>query len=159
MYISVVGAYGGGLWGRSPGKPRGCPPGKPRGHPPPWKTEGTSPPGWKSEGIPLKKHGKMSSQFSFFLSTHKWPEFENIQNPGGGFFPGGGAKNFPRKSPHLEILISRHCISDEKSWAFWCYLCSWQLLVLLVQLATGNKIFCSTGIPRKHETYRFLYFI
>ena len=66
----------------------------------PWKIEGISfPPGWKSVGMsPLWKNFK---SIIFFLSTHKWPEFEIIPNPGGG-----GAWNFqraaPRKSPPRE---------------------------------------------------------
>ena len=59
---------------------------------------GTSPPG-KPNGLPpWKKY--------FILSNHKWPEFEIIQNQGGG-----GLKIFvalPENLLPLEIFISRH---------------------------------------------------
>ena len=73
-------AYEGGLGGRSPPT---APPGKPKGCPP-----------WKKY---------------FILSNHKCPEFEIIQNPGGGLtiFVALRAP-LPEKPLPMKIFLSRH---------------------------------------------------
>ena len=62
----------------------------------PWKAEGTSPPWMEICSI-------------FFLSSHKWPEFENIQNPVEGLnIFGALVALLPEYHPALEIFISCH---------------------------------------------------
>ena len=74
---------------------------------PPWKNEGTSPPpGWKSEGrYPPWKNREHFTSVIFFLSTHKWPDFEIFQNPG------GEGKNFLGEG--LKVLAPSACNSQK----------------------------------------------
>ena len=81
---------------------------------PPWKTKRTSPPGklrgrppwmeiWRNVPPFEKNWENVKDQLYFFLSNHKWPEFEIILNPGRN-----KKVPLPENPLSLDISISRN---------------------------------------------------
>ena len=102
MKTQYFAQHHGGLWGGD------------WGDVPPWKTKGTSPPGklrgrppwmeiWRNVPPFEKNWENVKDQLYFFLSNHKWPEFEIILNPGRN-----KKVPLPENPLSLDISISRN---------------------------------------------------